>query len=135
GRSRWVRVDQRDGDVREGHRAERPRVLPMIHAGRKRHMATTMRWLVGLLVVALSLGSAEMASAQKAGGTLVMVHTDPGVMNPILEAGWPHFPRLSFNGLVDYDSQGNIVPSLAPSWQISPDTLTYTFQVRKHVRC
>jgi peptide/nickel transport system substrate-binding protein len=98
-------------------------------------MATTMRWSVGLLVVALSLAGAAVGWAQpKPGGTLVMVHTDPGVMNPILEAGWPHFPRLSFNGLVDYDAHGTIVPSLATSWQISPDALTYTFQLRKDVR-
>jgi len=70
----------------------------------------------------------------KPGGTLVMVHTDPGTMNPLLEGGWPHFPRMSYNGLIDYDPQGKIVPSLAASWKVSPDNLTYTFQLRQDAK-
>jgi peptide/nickel transport system substrate-binding protein len=96
-------------------------------------------WSVGVLVLAAFLAHAVAgpgpAEAQpKPGGTLVMVHQDPGVMNPILEVGWPHFPRMSFNGLVDYDPQGNIVPGLATAWSVSDDSLTYTFQLRKDVR-
>jgi peptide/nickel transport system substrate-binding protein len=94
-------------------------------------------------VILLALGLAVLAGAgspgaawgqPRQGGTLVMVHTDPGVMNPLLEGGWPHFPRMSFNGLVDYDPQGKIVPGLASSWQVTPDSLTYTFQLRTDVR-
>lgn len=102
-------------------------------------MRTPRRWRVGVVVLMLSLvhgpgGPGDVGAQSKPGGTLVMVHTDPGVMNPILEVGWPHFPRMSFNGLVDYDPQGNIVPGLATSWSISDDSLTYTFQLRKNVR-
>lgn len=39
-----------------------------------------------------------------------------------------------FNTLVETDSQMNIVPSLAKSWTISPDGLTYTFIIRSDVR-
>jgi peptide/nickel transport system substrate-binding protein len=96
-------------------------------------------WWIILLAWGLSLmyafGSATVGWGQpKYGGTLVMVHTDPGVMNPVLEAGWPHFPRMSFNGLIDYDPQGNIVPGLAAAWEISDDGLTYTFQLRTDVK-
>jgi peptide/nickel transport system substrate-binding protein len=102
-------------------------------------MRTPKRWRVGVVVLLLSLvhgpgGVGDGSAQSKPGGTLVMVHTDPGVMNPILEVGWPHFPRMSFNGLVDYDPRGNIVPALATSWSITDDSLTYTFQLRKNVR-
>jgi hypothetical protein len=67
-------------------------------------MRTPKRWRVGVVVLLLSLvhgpgGVGDGSAQSKPGGTLVMVHTDPGVMNPILEVGWPHFPRMSFNGL------------------------------------
>ena len=102
-------------------------------------MRTATPWRIMLLVLALPLVYAFENPGvgwgqPKYGGTLVMVHTDPGVMNPILEAAWPHFPRMSFNGLVDYDPQGNIIPGLAATWKISPDSLTYTFQLRPDVK-
>ena len=98
----------------------------------KRRYVTFLTVAVIALVAVAGLGVGW--SQPKSGGTLVMVHTDPGVMNPILEGAWPHFPRMSFNGLVDYDAKGNIVPSLATSWQESPDHLTYTFQLRPNVK-
>jgi peptide/nickel transport system substrate-binding protein len=87
------------------------------------------------LVLLATAGSPGIGWGQpRLGGTLVMVHTDPGTMNPLLEGGWPHFPRMSYNGLVDYDPQGRIVPSLATSWRVTPDNLTYTFQLRQDVK-
>src|SRR5215470_6715111 len=102
-------------------------------------MTRTKRWHVTLfcagIAALVALGGFGIGWGQpKYGGTLVMVHTDPGVMNPILEGAWPHFPRMSFNGLIDYDSQGKIVPGLATSWKISPDHLTYTFQLHPGVK-
>lgn len=38
-----------------------------------------------------------------------------------------------FNGLVQLDDQLNVIPEIAKSWEISPDGLTYTFQLRKDV--
>jgi peptide/nickel transport system substrate-binding protein len=104
-----------------------------------KHMRLAKPWWIIFLAWGLSLmdafGSPSVGWGQpKYGGTLVMVHTDPGVMNPVLEAGWPHFPRMSFNGLMDYDPQGNMVPGLATSWESSDDGLTYTFQLRTDVK-
>jgi peptide/nickel transport system substrate-binding protein len=101
-------------------------------------MTSKPRWMtvlaVGLVALAIA-GSPGLGWGQpKQGGTLVMVHTDPGTMNPLLEGGWPHFPRMSYNGLIDYDPQGKIVPSLAASWKVSPDNLTYTFQLRPEAK-
>jgi len=41
---------------------------------------------------------------------------------------------LLFNGLTVADSQGQILPDLADSWEISPDNLSYTFHLRTDVR-
>ena len=38
-----------------------------------------------------------------------------------------------YNGLVELDSSLKVVPSIAKSWDISPDGLTYTFLLRKDV--
>ena len=43
------------------------------------------------------------------------------------------FQRMTFNGFIDYDMQGNIVPGLATPWEISTDSLTYAFQLRQDV--
>jgi peptide/nickel transport system substrate-binding protein len=93
-------------------------------------------WWMMLLTLALwlmaTLDSPDVGWGQpKYGGTLVMVHTDPDLMNPVATPGWIQFQRMSFNGLIDYDVQGNIVPSVATSWEISEDGLTYTFQLRQ----
>jgi oligopeptide transport system substrate-binding protein len=38
-----------------------------------------------------------------------------------------------FNGLLELDSNLNVVPSIAKSWSISKDAKTYTFIIRKGV--
>src|SRR5712692_9179156 len=94
------------------------------------------RMLLTLVLLLLSIfGSPGVGWGQpKYGGTLVMVHTDPDLMNPVATPGWIQFQRMSFNGLIDYDAQGNIVPGLATSWEIAEDGLTYTFQLRQDVK-
>jgi ABC-type transport system substrate-binding protein len=91
-------------------------------------------WWMMLLTLALSLLSTVVSPSMGwgqpiYGGTLVMVHNDPDIMNPVVTPGWRQFQRVSFNGLIDYDMQGNIVPGLATSWEISEDGLTYTSSV------
>ncbi len=39
-----------------------------------------------------------------------------------------------FVGLIARDSQGNLIPGLAESWEVSPDGLVYTFSLRSGVR-
>lgn len=41
---------------------------------------------------------------------------------------------LMFEGLTATDKEGNIVPSLAKSWEVSKDGLTYTFSLRSGVK-
>jgi oligopeptide transport system substrate-binding protein len=39
----------------------------------------------------------------------------------------------TYDGLVEYDTEGTIQPALAESWEVSEDGLTYTFHLRKGV--
>lgn len=41
---------------------------------------------------------------------------------------------LVYEGLTKLDTKGNIIPSLATSWEISPDGKRYTFHLREGVR-
>jgi len=42
--------------------------------------------------------------------------------------------QLSYNGLVEYDKDGLVVPSIAEDWDISDDGLEYTFYIRKGIK-
>ena len=101
------------------------------------HLAN-LWWIIRLTLVLWLIspfGSPSVGWGQpKYGGTLVMVHNDPDLMNPVATPGWIQFQRMSFNGLIDYDAEGNIVPGLAASWEIAEDGLTYTFQLRQDVK-
>ncbi len=37
--------------------------------------------------------------------------------------------QLIYEGLVRYDKQGNIIPAIAENWEVSSDSLTYTFDL------
>lgn len=68
-------------------------------------------WWVVPLTLAWSLlpplGDLRLGWGQpKYGGTLVMVHNDPDIMNPVATPGWIQFQRLAFNGLIDHESGG-----------------------------
>jgi oligopeptide transport system substrate-binding protein len=42
--------------------------------------------------------------------------------------------RQIFDSLVGFDTKGNVTPSIAKSWVISPDKLVYTFELREDVK-
>ncbi len=68
------------------------------------------------------------------GGTLVAAITqDPGQLNPaITTAGAVHSAsELMYNGLVEIDENGKLVPELAESWTVSSGD--YTFKLRKGI--
>ncbi len=71
------------------------------------------------------------------GGTLVYTLSfEPDSLDPQKTQMGDAFTVNSFmnSSLVPKDAQGNIVPYLATSWDISPDGITYTFHLRQDVK-
>ncbi len=72
----------------------------------------------------------------KTGGQLLLGFPHPDILNPAVTAvstninAMPYF----FNGLTKPADDYQSLPDLAESWDISPDSLTYTFKLRKDVK-
>jgi peptide/nickel transport system substrate-binding protein len=90
---------------------------------------------LGLVIL---LGLAGFAGAQTAGGSLtVAINAEPPVLDPTASTS-QEIARIMYDnvlqGLVKFNPKGEIVPSLAESWKISPGGLTYTFVLRRNVK-
>jgi peptide/nickel transport system substrate-binding protein len=94
--------------------------------------------LAALLVYAL-VGCQPVATVPKParGGTAVEALVGAaGVLNPLFESvdSTRDVDSLIYQGLTRVDSQQNVVGQLASDWSISPDHLTYTFNVRNGIK-
>jgi oligopeptide transport system substrate-binding protein len=96
-------------------------------------------WLLllwGLLLVMLGCGQSSMTPPRKE----VLIWPNVGVTDlPQLDPALSHdrnslqAVQLIFSGLVKLNTQLQVVPDLATSWQISPDGKTYTFSLPPHL--
>jgi oligopeptide transport system substrate-binding protein len=69
------------------------------------------------------------------GGTFKMIQDSPGSLDPaclddVYEAT---ISNQIFDGILTFDNNLNSIPGIAESWEISPDGLVYTFQLRDDV--
>lgn len=88
------------------------------------------------LVAALVTSTATIASAVDDGGRLNMIvqPEPPGLMLGIVQNGPASLVAGQiYESLLKYDDKLQPQPSLAKSWQISPDGLTYTFALHDNV--
>jgi peptide/nickel transport system substrate-binding protein len=94
-------------------------------------MRLSRRQLGGLGVAAALLrDGGAVAAGPRRGGTLVMaIDADPPTVNPAITTSVPDVSvgTLVYDALTRLDENFVPVPSLASSWTISPDKLTYTF--------
>ena len=109
-----------------------------------RRQAIAMATAAGLAAPAFSLIAAVPGVAAQAtpnpdarpGGVLrVGLSADPAELDPhltSLTAAW-HVIEHVYEGLVSYDASLAPIPSLAESWEVSEDGLTYTFALRQGV--
>jgi peptide/nickel transport system substrate-binding protein len=83
--------------------------------------------LVALLVLGGVLGAAPQNVLKFA------LSGNPDTLDPHKTAGTLTFQTLKsiYDTLVEPDMEGNIIPALASSWQISEDSLTWTFTLRR----
>ncbi|HEY74922.1 MAG TPA: peptide ABC transporter substrate-binding protein [Thermoflexia bacterium] len=109
-------------------------------------MRRTVRWQVLLIGVGMALVAILLTylaltytttQVPTAGGTYVEgVAGVPHYINPLLSA-YNEADRdlcaLVFNGLTRFNGQGDVVPDLAESWEVSLDGLTYVFHLRDNV--
>ena len=74
------------------------------------------------------------APSPKKGGTLRVYNMkDSGVNNPII-AKFNNTLTTIFDPLVEFDDHGVLQPSLAKSWQWSPDSKSVTFQLQENAK-
>lgn len=89
------------------------------------------------LLVMLTVSIAAFAAAAPYGGQLVVAYLDPPEsLNP-LTATFGSAVTISWaftNGLVGLGPEGQDVPDLAQSWDVSPDGLTWAFNLRGGVK-
>ncbi|MFS7223464.1 ABC transporter substrate-binding protein [Rahnella inusitata] len=77
------------------------------------------------------------ASAKLRTDTVIAGISEPqGIFNPYFFVnGWDeNVTNVIFARLVDWDSQGKLVPGLAESWTVSPDGKTYTIKLRPNLK-
>jgi peptide/nickel transport system substrate-binding protein len=84
--------------------------------------------LVFLLAISVELSAQE---PRRGGTAIVVIGADPAILNPNVTVGAPDLLTgcMLYDGLVRFAEGFRIVPSLAKSWEITPDGLTYTFHL------
>jgi peptide/nickel transport system substrate-binding protein len=89
-----------------------------------------------LLTAALAASVTATAQAQTSGGRLnvVIQPEPPGLMLGIVQNGPTQMVAGNiYESLLRYDTELNPMPSLAESWEVSEDGLTYTFDLKEGV--
>jgi len=90
-----------------------------------------------LLLIALLLTPGQLiAKGQREKRVLnVSISGNPDTLDPQKTSGTLTFQvdKSIFDTLVEPDQNGKIVPALAKSWSVSPDSLTWTFKLRRGV--
>ncbi len=90
---------------------------------------------VAVLLVAAPSAAAPI-EAQRGGTAVTAIGGDPETLNLGITTGYAvgAVAGSIFSGLVWVDARGDLKPDLAASWTVSPDGLTYTFELRRNVK-
>ena len=98
------------------------------------------RWLLSTTTAAVLAFSSLTAYAETPaqGGEIVVTYKDDiTTLDPHIGYDWVNWSMIKslFSRLMDYEpGTANLVPSLAESFDVAPDGLTYTFKLRKGVK-
>jgi len=93
--------------------------------------------IIVLLTLSLAAGNVLAATPQKGGSLVVCQPAEPSGLDPTGNTA-AAIDRVVYSniyeGLIKVNSDGEFVPGLATSWDVTPDGLTYTFHLRKGVK-
>ncbi|MEJ2665612.1 MAG: ABC transporter substrate-binding protein [Deinococcales bacterium] len=96
-----------------------------------------MKRLILTVGVLATMAALSLGFAQKSGGTLIAAWAqDPVGLDPQIASARSSLEVLEnvVDKLVALDAQGKVIPSLATSWEVSSDGLTWTFHLRHDVK-
>jgi peptide/nickel transport system substrate-binding protein len=102
--------------------------------GRKRPQAGgrhRLRFPAALLCLCLTTSAAFAADPPRGGSAIFVLSQDPATANPSVSSNVPDriLGCIIYQGLIEVTLDYKIIPLLAKSWTISPDGLTYTFDL------
>src|SRR5262245_16600813 len=103
---------------------------------RRTFLATTGGTLAGMAAFGLvGQGAAAQRHAQRGGTLNYGSRTDVAGLDAHRnnQNHTVHATAAMYNGLADIDQRGNLVPSLAESWEPNQELTTWTFRLRKGV--
>ncbi|HEX5396878.1 MAG TPA: peptide ABC transporter substrate-binding protein [Candidatus Limnocylindria bacterium] len=105
---------------------------PSLPAGLVRRLAA----LLAILLLAAGVVPRPIGTVSAAGAPLRYLGGEIGALDPafIADAGDVQLQLQLYAGLTRLDEQGEPYPSLARSWDVSSDGLTYTFHLRDGLR-
>jgi peptide/nickel transport system substrate-binding protein len=99
----------------------------------QRGLASLLALVMAIVLSGCSLDQFKVQAAQVS-QVVAYAGTDPKTFNYALSQESPNVFSLTFDALVDEDGEGNIIPELAESWQVSEDKLRIVFTLRKDLK-
>lgn len=96
-----------------------------------------MKRFLSLVLAIIMIFSLASCSDDGAGGTIsYALDASPSTLDPQYAGDIAAQIVINnvFEGLVRVDSNGEVIPGVAESWEVSPDGLTYTFRLRQDAK-
>jgi peptide/nickel transport system substrate-binding protein len=96
------------------------------------------RWTILLVIIAIVITGCRQiissTSAETNNQLVSAILSDPKTFNPALSNESPNIFGYVGEGLITENGKGEIEPALAESWQVSPDSKTITFTLKKDLK-
>ncbi|MFC4944291.1 ABC transporter substrate-binding protein [Pseudonocardia sp. GCM10023141] len=99
--------------------------------GRSRGVRLCSTLVAALLVLVACAGGPGAAGTGKSRTLVMAIGADPTGWSPAVSLANQFNGCIVYEGLVSVGAKGEPLPALARSWTVSPDGLTYTFQLQK----
>lgn len=91
-------------------------------------------WVCAIGLTSCNPHNFRTTEARTASQLVARTNGDPKTFNPALADSVPNIFPFTFEGLIQEDGAGNLIPGLAESWKISEDKLKVTFTLRQGLK-